>query len=427
MQRTKNNAAGAVRDVTASNHVVGQYLFDGEGRRVKKITDSETTIFVYSAGKLIAEYSTQLSATPTVSYTTTDHLGSPRVITDQTGNIIARRDFLPFGEDLNAGLGGRTGDSGLKYSSSTDHIRQKFTGYERDTETSLDFAEARMYNFQHGRFTAVDPLMASGKSANPQTFNRYVYSLNNPLSISDSTGMSPEWVQKDGEVFYDSRVVDQKSATEIYGEGALYRANGDQYSSSAGTKVELGDLGFYKEDGVIRMNGDRAEDALKAQSVGHSGNILQGGLAISGVLLADDLTGIGVGDDLAIPVVLAVTGAAALTAKMTQEISKVQERPLGPQGVQYSLRATANGDYTCFTCSGGTMNLSQGDVWKYGETTNPAGRYSQGQLDTIGGLPVRRFDEFTGNQVEIKVAEKVKIYGYFATHGHLPPGNKIFR
>ena len=51
-------------------------------------------------------------------------------------------------------------------------MRQRFTGYQKDVETSLDFAEARMYANTYGRFTAVDPLLASGKSANPQTFNR---------------------------------------------------------------------------------------------------------------------------------------------------------------------------------------------------------------------------------------------------------------
>ncbi|HMS08949.1 MAG TPA: hypothetical protein PKE66_05665, partial [Pyrinomonadaceae bacterium] len=37
------------------------YLYDGEGRRVKKISDTETTVFVYNApGQLVAEYSTQI-------------------------------------------------------------------------------------------------------------------------------------------------------------------------------------------------------------------------------------------------------------------------------------------------------------------------------------------------------------------------------
>ena len=34
---------------------------------------------------------------------------------------------------------------------------------------------------------------------------------------------------------------------------------------------------------------------------------------------------------------------------------------------------------------------------------------------------------FYGNQVQIKVAEKEALYRYFLLHGHLPPGNKIFR
>jgi RHS repeat-associated protein len=46
----------------------------------------------------------------------------------------------------------------------TDRVRQKFTGYQKDDETGLDFAEARMYQNLYGRFSAVDPLLASGKS-----------------------------------------------------------------------------------------------------------------------------------------------------------------------------------------------------------------------------------------------------------------------
>ena len=90
---------------------------------------------------------------------------------------------MPFGEELN-GLGNRSASAGYN----TDSIRQKFTGYQRDNETNLNFAEARYYNNQNGRFTAVDPLLASGKSANPQSFNRYVYVGNNPLERVDPDG-----------------------------------------------------------------------------------------------------------------------------------------------------------------------------------------------------------------------------------------------
>jgi len=161
------------------------FTYDGEGRRVKKVSAAETTIFVYDAsGVLIAEYSGEGAAEPRVSYLTTDHLGSPRIVTDERGSVTSRRDFMPFGEEIN-GVGGRT--TGLDYGSDT--IRQKFTGYERDTESDLDFAQARYYNQAHGRFTSIDPLNGSIATSDPQTFNRYTYGLNSPYRFTDPSGL----------------------------------------------------------------------------------------------------------------------------------------------------------------------------------------------------------------------------------------------
>jgi hypothetical protein len=103
----------------AQNQIIGQYLFDGDGKRVKKIAANDTTIFVYDAGgKLASEYliTASQSQAPTTSYLTNDTLGSPRVTTDASGNVVSRRDFRPYGEEIyRAGQG-------------TDKIRQKFTG-----------------------------------------------------------------------------------------------------------------------------------------------------------------------------------------------------------------------------------------------------------------------------------------------------------
>jgi RHS repeat-associated protein len=171
----------------SQDNTIGEYSYDGNGKRVKKITDTETTIFVYDGlGKLIGEYSTASASSPTISYTATDSIGSPRVITDQQGQVVSRRDFMPFGEELPSESTYRTG--ARKYGQ-VDGVRQKFTGYQRDNETGIDFAEARYYYNNHGRFTAVDPLTASGKSSDPQTFNRYVYVLNNPERLKDPTGL----------------------------------------------------------------------------------------------------------------------------------------------------------------------------------------------------------------------------------------------
>lgn len=72
------------------------------------------------------------------------------------------------------------------------------TQYERDAENGLDYAQARYYSNSHGRFTGVDPLMASAEISNPQTLNRYSYVLNNPIILVDPTGLVHEgWGDKD--------------------------------------------------------------------------------------------------------------------------------------------------------------------------------------------------------------------------------------
>lgn len=53
----------------------------------------------------------------------------------------------------------------------------------------LDYAQARYYSPMQGRFTSVDPLMASGSISSPQTWNRYSYCYNNPLRFTDPSGM----------------------------------------------------------------------------------------------------------------------------------------------------------------------------------------------------------------------------------------------
>ena len=102
---------------------------------------------------------------------------------------------MPFGEEITPDGTHRT--SGLKYNFG-DNVRQKFTGYQKDEETQLDFAEARMYQNLHDRFTAVDPLLASGKSADPQTFNRYFYVMNRPLTFVDPTGLQAGTSERTG-------------------------------------------------------------------------------------------------------------------------------------------------------------------------------------------------------------------------------------
>jgi hypothetical protein len=72
-------------------------------------------------------------------------------------------------------------------------------------------------------------------------------------------------VEKDGEIFYDSRVANQETATNLYGEGAKYRPNRDKYVASDGSNIELLDGGLFTQNGVLQNNGDRATDVNEMQ------------------------------------------------------------------------------------------------------------------------------------------------------------------
>jgi RHS repeat-associated protein len=117
----------------------------------------------------------------------TDQLDAPRMIAERAGQLegVKRSAYLPFGEQIQVGVGGRATTQGYV----AESVRQGFTGYEEDSETSLDFAQARYFSSGQGRFTSVDPLLASGNPVNPKTWNRYAYTLNNPLRYVDPTGL----------------------------------------------------------------------------------------------------------------------------------------------------------------------------------------------------------------------------------------------
>jgi RHS repeat-associated protein len=163
------------------------YTYDGDGRRIQKTGPGGTTLFVYDAmGQVAAEYSNVANITPCATcYLSYDHLGTVRLVTDASGQVISRHDYLPFGEELDANVAGRNNQWGPQ----SDSINQKFTAKERDAETGLDYFGARYYGGALGRFTSADPKTFSKPTIeNPQKWNKYAYVLNNPRSLIDPDG-----------------------------------------------------------------------------------------------------------------------------------------------------------------------------------------------------------------------------------------------
>jgi len=139
-----------------------------------------------------------------IFYYLSDHLGGIDVVTDENGNIVEHKDYLPYGaERLGEQLGGQLGGQldatpDPQYDPPLDPQPENYgyTGKELDDETGLYYYGARYYDPQIGRFTQIDPLVLgeSGKPladvlSNPQALNGYSYVLNNPMRYVDEEGM----------------------------------------------------------------------------------------------------------------------------------------------------------------------------------------------------------------------------------------------
>jgi len=184
------------RQVTANvNGSVSTYAYDGNGLRVSKSVPAgagtNTTVSVYDAfGNEAAQYPSFVPASicdTATCYVTMDHLGSTRMLTDSAGNVQRRYDFLPFGQELGAGIGSRT--TAMGYLTAPDGLSPKFTGQDRDQETSIDWFQVRAMSGAAGRFQSVDPGNAGADAGDPQTWNGYSYVGNNPMTFTDPSGM----------------------------------------------------------------------------------------------------------------------------------------------------------------------------------------------------------------------------------------------
>jgi RHS repeat-associated protein len=109
-----------------------------------------------------------------------DHLGTVRLITDNSGTVVSRHDYEPFGVEI---APYPTGDE------DTAKNTHRFTGHERDANTGYDYMHYRSYGSNIGRFMKPDNI--TGTPLNPQSWNLYSYVRGNPVNFNDPTGHRP--------------------------------------------------------------------------------------------------------------------------------------------------------------------------------------------------------------------------------------------
>ena len=157
------------------------YTFDLSGHRLMEVNTDQSSVST-CAEEIFAGSRHLLHVKGASYYSHTDWLGTERarICVASCGEFPQDNcTSLPFGDALTCAT-----TLNNPYLSSNH-----FTGKPHDSETGLDNFGARYNSSSFGRFMSPDPLLNSGHPSNPQTWNRYAYTLNNPLNIVDPTGL----------------------------------------------------------------------------------------------------------------------------------------------------------------------------------------------------------------------------------------------
>ena len=179
------------------------YLYDGNGERIAKIPPTGSWAFtIRDEGKRVAsEYSGAVASRdnvflgnqlvlsyansavggggPAWTFYASDHLGTPRLLTDVAGNSVENRRYWPYGDAVSTG-------------GSFEALRFATMEFDSEGGTAPGLLTDRYYDHDRthvggiGRFLSPD--IFPGAASLPQSWNRYSYTYGNPLKYTDPTG-----------------------------------------------------------------------------------------------------------------------------------------------------------------------------------------------------------------------------------------------
>ena len=415
-----------------------------------------------------------------IYYILRDYLGSITHIFTRSGDVV---------QELSYDAWGRLRDPATQqvYASGKEptlFLGRGYTGHEHLTQFGLINMNARLYDPALGRFLSPDPYVQMPDMS--QSLNRYTYAMNNPLCYVDQDGEFAWWIvgaiagaylggvfSNEGELnplqwnfnapatylgigfggvmggaiatgianpgtFAFVAGVDTKylSAGVVIGAGLGTNWKFDfQWSTAAGGGGSTADLGADTDAKV-------EEAILRAQ---WDYSAYQYATMVAPMVLADDVTGVGIANDWLVPLVyLGATldflyanqeniangiaymteEIAAIKARVDAQIVNLAKKNRPRQGNVYELRAPYDGYYLNVRTGKRDFYMKAGEVWKYGESHDPLNRYKKGSYEDSLDMHIYKPRR---SRTENLIKEKRLLLDYFLQHGHLPPGNKIFK
>jgi RHS repeat-associated protein len=184
---------------TSSTYYPNKY-YSFTSTKIGANTYATSTNYIWNRDTLLATidqplYNGSATGSPITRYTHPDHLGSSNAVTDQNGNPVQLMDYYPYGATR------------VATSTFPTNEKRQYIGQFSDTQTSLDYLNARYYNSTQGQFTSQDPsFLAIGDAdqirrlsnqlqqqflMDPQQMNSYSYASDNPVVKKDPKGNNP--------------------------------------------------------------------------------------------------------------------------------------------------------------------------------------------------------------------------------------------
>lgn len=170
-----------------------EYRYDGLDRRIAIVRDGQTRWTYYEGDQPVVDY-LNAELEPIAFYfagerlddllvihhrdegyfwVQTDHLGSVRRLLDANGSEVAEFEYDSYGNPVS--VSGTVPEAAGRFG---------FAGREWDPTNRLYYNRARYYDPDLGRFISADPIGFWSSDNNP-----YRYALNQPVRITDPTGL----------------------------------------------------------------------------------------------------------------------------------------------------------------------------------------------------------------------------------------------
>jgi RHS repeat-associated protein len=188
------DAENQLVNVTKNGTNIASFVYNGDGRRVESDMDGDMILFIgsyyefndttnevtkyyFGGASVIAVRKYIIPQSQTLNYLLGDHLASTSIVTDDTGSLIMETRYKPWGE--------------VRYTTPnmTLPTRYTFTGQYSDSYINLLWYGSRHYDPALGRFISPDSIVPDPN--NPQSYDHYAYTFNNPLRYTDPSGHTP--------------------------------------------------------------------------------------------------------------------------------------------------------------------------------------------------------------------------------------------